>query len=249
MAAFALINNDPTKTQEEKIRAGYMYGVYSGPEAARRYYEEWESKTPGATDEDKDEKRALLGLPTGVEAEHAKVKLELDEKRLADARKVEAAIAAGSSGVQTMAIPGTTSHKFVKMPDQDHWTLINIGTNAAASEPVTQADRDKMNKDLENAGISYRWVEDPTAASGSRYTSMGGFNLMRKYLGEGTGATVLPRRPMPNATLSSDGKSANVGIYTFGNGDRFKDTDGKWKTVIIKDGKVYTQQSKEQGGK
>lgn len=228
MAAFVLINNDPTKTQEEKIRAGYMYGVYSGPETARRYYEDWESKHPSATDEDKDEKRALLGLPTGVEADLAQVKLELDEKRLAAARKVEAAIAAGSSGVQTMAIPGTTSHKFVKMPDQDHWTLINIGTGAAAAEPVTQADRDKMNADLENAGISYRWVEDPTAASGSRYSSMGGFNLMRQYMGEGTGISPSTNTSViPIGNFTGDGpKNEPIGNEFSVGGKKYKRVEG-----------------------
>jgi len=197
MAAFVTINTDPTKTPEEKIRAGYMYGVYSGPETARRYFEEWDANNIGATDEDRDEQRALLGLPTGVEAEHAQVKLELDQIRLADAKKVEAAMAAGTSGVQVMAIPGITSHQFVKMPTQDHWTLINIGTNAAVDDPVTEEDRNAMNVWLENAGISYRWVKDPTAPSGSRYSPMGGYNWMRPPSGGG-GNIPVPGAPAAN---------------------------------------------------
>jgi hypothetical protein len=185
MAAFVAINTDPTKTPEERIRAGYMYGVYSGPETARRYFEEWDANNIGATDEDRDEQRALLGLPTGVEAEHAQVKLELDQIRLADAKKVEAAIEAGNSAVQVMAIPGTTSHKFVKMPDQDYWTMINIGTGKAADAPVSEEQAIKWNKWLEGAGISYRWHPDNTPAGWS-YGSMGGFSTSRELFGGGT---------------------------------------------------------------
>lgn len=249
MEAFALINNDPTKTQEEKIRAGYMYGVYSGPETARRYYEAWEKKNPDASEEVKDDKRALLNLPTGVEAEHAKVKLELDQKRLEDAKRVEDAIASGGSGVQVMAIPGTNSHKFVKMPTQDHWTLINTGTGKAEDKPISDDQAIEWNKWLEDAGIAYRWTPDNSAAGWS-YGSMGGFNMNREFLDDKKGSTKYPRRPHPGAIVAADGKSATIGVNTFTNESRFQDPkDGKWKILIIEDGKVFIQQDTDQGDK
>ena len=246
MAAFGLIYNDPTKTPEEKIRAGYMYGLYSGPETARRYYEEWESKTPGATDEDKDEKRALLGLPTGVEAKHAQVKLELDEERLKEEKLAVTALENGDAVEEKDAGYG---YKFVRIAGQKHWTLINTNDGSAAEAPVSDAQAVEWNKWLEEAGISYRWHPDNSGAGWS-YGSMGGFSVNREFLGDKTGSTVLPRTPMPNATVSSDGKNAKIGVNTFANGDQFKDPrDGKWKIVIIEDGKVLIQQSKKQGGK
>ena len=233
--AYEAILADPDLTNEQKSRAGVLFGYVTKEEQLLGAYERWENgEGKDATDVEKQRKARALGIIGPLDTKETLLDIKLKATRAKEDEKLAEAIARNE--VEVLDIPGSPNHKFVRASTDQGWQMINTGTGSVVRD-VTADEAREWNKELEKAGFPQMWHKAPSQSGGTTYmfrTPPG--DPLNAYIrgamfpsgGGGTGGVV----PVPKSQLSAEEQAYPVNhTYVIGN-DVYKITPNGGRVKI-----------------
>jgi hypothetical protein len=229
--AYEAILADPDLTNEQKSRAGVLFGYVTKEEQLFGAYERWENgEGKDATDVEKQRKARALGIIGPLDTRETLLDIKLKAARAKEDEKLAEAISRGE--VDVLDIPGADGYKFVRASADQGYQLINTNTRSIVRD-VTEDEAREWNKKLKDAGFPHQWHEAPSKSGGKTYELINPTGdplnaLMRQSLygagGGNTGGVV----PVPKSQLSAEEQAIGVNeTYTDKEtGKRYRMTKG-----------------------